>query len=48
MKDNINISGIPISKIHINETSTDLVANSSATAASMGSDIYGISDKNRY
>jgi xanthine dehydrogenase/oxidase len=34
--------GISIDKIHIAETSTDKVANSSATAASMGSDIYGM------
>jgi xanthine dehydrogenase/oxidase len=32
---------IPIEKVYISETSTDKVPNSSATAASMGSDLYG-------
>lgn len=38
--------GIPIERIHISETATDKVANSSATAASMGSDIYGMATFN--
>ena len=33
---------IPISKIHISETATNLVPNASPTAASMGSDLYGM------
>ena len=34
--------GIPISMIYINETSTATVANTTASAASMSSDIYGM------
>ena len=34
--------GIPISMIYINDTSTATVANTSASAASMSSDIYGM------
>ncbi|GAB6020637.1 hypothetical protein CHUAL_003308 [Chamberlinius hualienensis] len=34
--------GIPTSKIHISETSTDKVPNTSATAASVGSDLNGM------
>lgn len=33
---------IPVNKVHIRETATDKIPNSSATAASMGSDIYGM------
>eukprot|EP01126_Amoeba_proteus_P037509 TRINITY_DN3870_c0_g1_i2.p1 TRINITY_DN3870_c0_g1~~TRINITY_DN3870_c0_g1_i2.p1 ORF type:complete len:1079 (-),score=234.65 TRINITY_DN3870_c0_g1_i2:3157-6012(-) len=34
--------GIPLEKIYISETSSDKIPNSSPTAASMGSDIYGM------
>lgn len=34
--------GIPSSKIHISETSTDKVPNTSPTAASVGSDVNGM------
>lgn len=34
--------GIPPSKIYINETATDKVPNTSATAASAGSDLNGM------
>nr|XP_022900114.1 xanthine dehydrogenase [Onthophagus taurus] len=36
------VLGIPVSKIHITETSTDKVPNTSPTAASTGSDINGM------
>lgn len=36
----------PVEKIFVSETSTDKVPNSSATAASMGSDLYGEAVKN--
>lgn len=32
---------IPVSYIHLSETSTAIVPNASVTAASMGTDIYG-------
>ncbi|EFC49230.1 predicted protein [Naegleria gruberi] len=38
--------GIPIELIHIGETSTDKVPNTSATAASVGSDLNGFAAKN--
>eukprot|EP01006_Ploeotia_vitrea_P034718 TRINITY_DN65790_c9_g1_i1.p1 TRINITY_DN65790_c9_g1~~TRINITY_DN65790_c9_g1_i1.p1 ORF type:complete len:1383 (+),score=788.36 TRINITY_DN65790_c9_g1_i1:28-4149(+) len=38
--------GIPVDKVYISETGTDKVANSSPTAASMGSDLYGMAAKN--
>jgi len=34
--------GIPVDKVYISETATDKIPNSSATAGSMGSDIYGM------
>jgi len=37
---------IPLDKVFVSETSTDKVPNSSATAASMGSDLYGDAVKN--
>ena len=37
---------VPISQVYISETSTDKVANASATAASMGSDLYGMATYN--
>jgi xanthine dehydrogenase/oxidase len=40
------VLGVPLKTIHISETSTDKVPNSSATAASMGSDLYGEACKN--
>lgn len=36
------VLGIPPSKIYINETATDKVPNTSATAASAGSDLNGM------
>ncbi len=33
--------GIPVNMVHTQEMATDKTANASATAASMGSDIYG-------
>ena len=36
---------IPISKIHIIDTATDKVPNSSPTAASSSSDLYGMAIK---
>jgi len=38
--------GIPIELVHVGETSTDKVPNSSATAASVGSDLNGYAAKN--
>eukprot|EP01088_Endostelium_zonatum_P016468 TRINITY_DN4462_c0_g1_i2.p1 TRINITY_DN4462_c0_g1~~TRINITY_DN4462_c0_g1_i2.p1 ORF type:complete len:1424 (+),score=366.72 TRINITY_DN4462_c0_g1_i2:55-4326(+) len=38
--------GVPLSHIYVSETATDKIANSSATAASMGSDIYGMATLN--
>lgn len=35
------VLGVPLNNIYINDTSTDKVPNSSATAASVGSDING-------
>ena len=37
--------GIPVSKIHITETSTNTVANTSPTAASASSDLNGMAVK---
>ena len=37
--------GIPVSKIHISETSTNTVANTSPTAASASSDLNGMAVK---
>lgn len=37
--------GIPVDAIHISETSTNTVANASATAASASSDLYGMAVK---
>lgn len=34
--------GIPVEKVHISETATDRVANTSPTAASAGSDLNGM------
>ncbi len=34
--------GIPVNSVHIRDTTTDKIPNASATAASMGSDIYGM------
>ena len=31
---------VPVAAVHLSETATDKTANSSATAASMGSDLY--------
>ena len=39
--------GIPIDAIHISETSTSTVANSSGTGASASSDLYGMAAKVR-
>ena len=36
---------IPIDKIHISETSTDKIPNSSDTAASLSTDLYGMAVK---
>lgn len=38
--------GIPISKIHVSETATDKVPNTSPTAASAGSDLNGMAVMN--
>lgn len=38
---------IPIDSVHISETSTSTVANASATAASVSSDLYGMAVKVR-
>lgn len=35
--------GVPVDQIYISDSSTEKVANASPTAASMGSDIYGMS-----
>ena len=37
--------GIPVDEVHISETSTNTVANTSATAASVSSDLYGMAVK---
>ena len=37
--------GIPVDVVHISETSTNTVANSSPTAASASSDLYGMAVK---
>ena len=37
--------GIPVDAVHISETSTNTVANASATAASASSDLYGMAVK---
>lgn len=37
--------GIPVDAVHISETSTNTVANASATAASSSSDLYGMAVK---
>ena len=39
--------GIPVDVVHISETSTNTVANASATAASSSSDLYGMAVKVR-
>ena len=39
--------GIPVDAIHISETTTNTVANASATAASASSDLYGMAVKVR-
>jgi xanthine dehydrogenase molybdopterin-binding subunit B len=37
--------GIPLHLVHVLETATDKVPNASATAASVGSDLYGLAVK---
>ena len=37
--------GIPVESIHVSETSTATVANSSGTGASVSSDLYGMAVK---
>ncbi|KAL0483649.1 xanthine dehydrogenase/oxidase [Acrasis kona] len=41
-----SVLGVPLHKVFIAETSTDKVPNTSATAASVGSDLYGMAVQN--
>jgi len=40
------VLGVPHSKVHTSEMATNTVANASPTAASVGSDLYGMAVKN--